>query len=255
MSEYDREMRRALALDAAKLEQLTGEPQPFHIDEGFFDIPSSAASVPPAGDEPTPSERESVRHSTHAATLIHRYEIALAAAEQRLRSTEATVTIVNEANAEFEQQVAALTEENEPRVWWMLEIPQTEVSPCRWWCGHRADAQAQVWSDSWADGVRFSRKIDAENVLRIMQFYTRERGRGIGYESLGVYVAEHMNMAGPNLAAIPDDRFDFKRLCAEKGNGRDVCVLDAGHSGAHTNVNGRQWSLAARPSSSGERNG
>jgi len=93
---------------------------------------------------------------------------------------------------------------SQSRAFYMLETPHPENGEV-WWCGHREDRHTPVWSDDWTQAVHFGRRVDAENVLRIMQYYTRETNRGWGYTSLGVFVSEHLEMcptAESELAAL-----------------------------------------------------
>lgn len=77
---------------------------------------------------------------------------------------------------------------------WLIECPKGTVyeTGAGFWCGHRTDPNMMVWSDNANDAVRFVRKEDAENTLRIMRTYmSNDHYRNHGaYDEM--YVAEHM---------------------------------------------------------------
>jgi len=87
---------------------------------------------------------------------------------------------------------------------WLIELPRSgsHGNPT-WWCGHRADPQMKVWSETAGDAVRFTRKQDAENTLRIITHYIEMVGGSRwGYDSEPI-VTEHAWMSGIALAHPP----------------------------------------------------
>lgn len=48
---------------------------------------------------------------------------------------------------------------------WLIELPHSNGGIPRWWCGSSNDGEHPLWSGDANRAVRFSRKVDAEQVM------------------------------------------------------------------------------------------